>query len=188
MDKRRQLLIKALQDENENIRSNAAEALERLDTRARVDAISELIATGEKVEKLRAIYALSSLRGQAVVTLVSVALKDEVEDVRAAAYRVIGKIADLRALPILIEGLKDSSPIVERVVIDALGSFRDPQLLLPVMHMLKSKDPGVVERAIDIVGRSGDKRAEEAMLYFSVKGNLNMKYLAMKALGVMEES
>jgi hypothetical protein len=54
------------------------------------------------------------------------------------------------------------------------------------MQMLKSKDQGVVERAIEVVGRSGDKRAEQAMLYFSVKGNINMRYRAIRALGVME--
>ncbi len=86
----------------------------------------------------------------------------------------------------LVECLKDENVIVKRVAVDAISNFRDSQLMAPVMHMLKSRDAGVVERAIEFIGRSGDRRAEEAMVYFAIKGNLSMRYRALKALGVME--
>ncbi|MEE9614891.1 MAG: HEAT repeat domain-containing protein [Thermodesulfobacteriota bacterium] len=186
MSRRKEVLVKSLQDTNERVRAVAAEALERLETRARVADLVKLIETGGKLEKLRGIYAVGSLRGKEITDLLIKAMTDEVEDVRAAAVRVLGTFADSSVLPHLIERLKDESPIVERVAIEALGNYRDPQLLGPLMQMLKSKDAGVVERAIDVVGRSGDKRAEEAMAYFAVKGNLDMRCLAIKSLGVME--
>ncbi len=186
MDKRKEELVRFLRDEDEQIRTMAAEALERLEIRTKMDSFAELIASGGKVEKLRAVYALGNLRGLKVTTVLLPAVKDSIEDVRAAAVRVLGKFSDSRVLPNLVESLKDESHIVARVAIEALSNYREPQLLGPIMQMLKSKDPGVVERAIDAVSRSGDKRAEQAMLYFAVKGNTNMRYRAIKALGVME--
>ncbi len=186
MDKRKAALVGFLIDEDEHIRILAAEALERLETRAKLDSFAELIASGGKLEKLRAVYALGNLRGQQVTTLLLKGVKDPIEDVRATAVRVLGNFSDSRALPNLVESLKDESPVVARVAIEALCNYREPQLIGPIMQMLKSKDQGVVERAIEVVGRSGDKRAEQAMLYFSVKGNINMRYRAIRALGVME--
>jgi HEAT repeat protein len=187
MDKRKAALVGFLRDEDENIRSTAAEALERLEIRANLDSFSELLASGGKLEKLRAVYALGNLRGQQVTTLLLKGVKDPIEDVRAASVRVLGDFSDSRALHNLVESLKDESPVVARVAIEALSHYREPQLLGPIMQMLKSKDLGVVERAIEMVGRSGDKRAEQAMLYFSVKGNINMRCRAIKALGVLED-
>ena len=89
-------------------------------------------------------------------------------------------------MPAVVESLKDESPVVVRVAIEALANLWDQRLLGPLMQMLRSKDHGVVERALDVIGRSGDKRAENAMIYFAVKGNRTMRMLAIKALGVME--
>jgi HEAT repeat protein len=186
MDKRREVLVNSLRDKDERIRSTAAEALERLELRGKIDSFAEILSSGAKLDKLRALYALGNLRGQLVTSLIVKALKDPVEDVRAAAARVLGTFSDSRVLPHLVESLKDQSPIVERVAVEALANYREPQLLGPLMQKLKSKDEGVVERAIKVVGRSGDKRAEQAMIYFSLKGNANMRYNAIKALGVME--
>ena len=187
MEKRKQLLVRALQDADENIRTLAAESLERLDIRGRVDFFSKILDTGDKMAKLRAVYALSNLRGPQIVSILLKAAKDEIEDVRAAAIRVIGNIADKEVLPDLIERLNDPSAIVGRVVIDAISTYREPQTIAPLMQLLKtSKDPGVLERALDAIGRTGDKRAEDAMSYFAVKGNFNMRCISLRSLGYME--
>jgi HEAT repeat protein len=54
------------------------------------------------------------------------------------------------------------------------------------MRMLKNEDVGVVEKALKAIGNIGDKRAEEALLHFAVKGNNRMKFLAIRALGEMD--
>jgi HEAT repeat protein len=186
MDKRIEVLVESLQDKDRNIRSLAAEAIDRLEMRDKLDFFDNLLTSGAKLDKLRATYALGNLRGQQVMSLLIKASKDPVEDVRAAAIRVLGRFSDRRLLPHLIECLKDPSPIVERGAIEAIYSYRDPQLVEPLMQMLKSKDPGVVEMAIEAVGRSGDKKVEPAMLHFAVKGNTTMRYRAIRALGIIE--
>ncbi len=185
MDKRKQVLTNVLQGKDPDMTKLAAEALELLQVREKLGALADTIESGEMLEKIRAICALSDLLGQDINDLLIKALKDPSEDVRAAVVRVMGSRKDLRVLSPLVEALKDSSPSVLRCVVVALGGFKDVRLLGPLMRMLKNEDAGVVELAIEAVGNIGDKRAEEAMIHFIAKGNVKMKSLAIKALGAM---
>ena len=186
MEARKQVLISALKDPDPTVKHAAAEALEKLELRTKFPALERLIGSGEKIEKLRAIYALAGMRGPSVSTLLARALKDDIEDVRAAAVRTLADLSDRAVLPQLVEALKDPSVIVEREVIDALMRFTEPQLVGPYIHMLKSKDTGVIERAIDALAVYGDKKAEEAMVFYATKGTVSMKCKAIRALGMME--
>ncbi|HHL39105.1 MAG TPA: HEAT repeat domain-containing protein [Deltaproteobacteria bacterium] len=186
MDRRKKVLVDALDDDDEHVRATAAEALERLDMRERMPVFERNLATGDKVTKLRTIYGISPLRGNDVLRLLVKAVKDPEEDVRAAAVRELGNHGDTRVLSTLVEALGDESPVVRRVAVEAITRFREPKLLGYLMKMLKDRDPGVIERALEAIGRLGDKRAEEAMIYFTRKGRPAMKSLALKALGLME--
>lgn len=186
MDKRKETLVAALRDGDETVRKAAAAALEKIEVRDRFDHLSKKIESGEMLEKIKGIYALNGLKGARITSVLLKAAKDPSEDVRAAAVRVLANLPDSAALQQLVDALQDESPIVVRCAIDALASFRDPRLLAPFMKVLKHPDPGVVERAIEAVGNIGDKRSEEAMIYFAVKGNQKMRGLAMKALGEMD--
>lgn len=186
MDKRKDILISALRDNEEGIRRFAAESLEKLEIRERLDLLVKKIETGEMLEKIRALYAFTGLRGEKIAEVLIKASKDPSEDVRAAAVRVLGAMGDANSLAPLVEALKDPSAMVARTAIEALGSYKDPRLLGPFMQALKHTDPGVIERAIEAVGNIGDKRSEEAMIYFAVKGNNKMRQLAIKALGEMD--
>lgn len=186
MDKRRQLLTTVLQDKNEETRKLAADALEKCETRVRLESLAKKIESAAMLEKVRAIYALTDLKGPRVVEILLKASRDPSEDVRAAAVRVLGRVADVTQIPQMLESLKDTSPIVQRVAIDILGSFRDARILGHLMHLLKNPDSGVIERAIDVIARIGDKRSEDAMLHFAMKGNPKMRNIAVKALGEMD--
>ena len=186
MDKRKETLIKAMQDSNEEVRKAAAEAMEKHQVRQRLDFLEEKLTSGEMLEKIRAVYAITDMKGTRIIELLTKALKDPAEDVRAAAVRALGEMSDAGAVPILVEALNDASPMVARSSVDALGKYNDPRALGPLMKALKNPDAGVVEKAIEAIGRYGDKRTEEAMLHFAVSGNEKMRSLALKALGTME--
>lgn len=186
MDKRKEILLDALKNEDEQVKKAAAEALEMLQARGRLADLAGQIESGDMLEKINTIYAVAALKGQGVTAILAKALKDPSEDVRAAAARALGESWDNSVLQPLVESLGDASPMVVRSVLKALESFRDPRLLKPLMQVLKNPDAGVVELAVEAIGRLGDKRSEEAMLYFAVKGNKRMKELAIKALGVMD--
>ncbi|GMR04264.1 MAG: hypothetical protein BMS9Abin23_0155 [Thermodesulfobacteriota bacterium] len=186
VEKRKKILIRDLQDEDPEIKNISAQALERLQIRLGLERMVSKIEQGEMLDKIRVIYALSDLKGQAIIDLLAGCLKDPSEDVRAAALRALGSMADDRVLPRLVETLHDSSPVVVRTAIDAIGRYTDSRLLGPLMHALKSEDKGVVEKALEVIARIGDKSAEDAMIYFSVKGNRKMRAIAVNALGVMD--
>ncbi len=186
MDKRKQVIIRALQDKDENVRSSAAAALEKLETRQRLGMLENLLDTGDKVEKLRAVYAVAALRGEGILNLLVKAAGDATVDVRAAAVRSLGRFGDKRVLPAIVERLKDESSVVVRVAVESLANLWDPRLMGPLLQTLKSKDHGVIEISLEVIGKSGDKKAEQAMIYFAVKGNVKMRSLALEALGIME--
>ena len=186
MDKRKEVIIGALKDPEEGIRKLAAEALERLEVRDRLDLLVKKIDTGEMLEKIRALYTIAELKGPKIIEHLGKAVRDSSEDVRAAAVRALGSTGDVNALPHLIEALKDTSSIVVRAAVEAISNFKDPSILGHLMKALKNPDHGVVERAIEAVGRFGDKRCEEAMLHFAAKGNSRMRSLAIKALAAMD--
>jgi len=186
MSNRRDILLGALKDADTQVKKAAAEALEKLQARERLDALGRKIETGEMLEKIRVIYAISDLRGPKVAEVLSRGLKDPLEDVRAAAVRALSGLGDPATIPLMVETLKDQSPVVARAAVEALAVFKDPRLLGPFMQMLKHKDPGVVERALEAVAAIGDKRAEEAFVYFASRGNHAMKVIALKGLGSMD--
>src|SRR3970282_2329369 len=118
MDKRKKIRVKTLKDSDENIRKLAAESLEKIKTRERMDTIEKFINSGEKLEKLRAVYALGRLKGQKAIQLLLKAIKDPIEDVRAAAIRVLGKMGDPRVMPALTEFLSDKTFVAKGVVVE----------------------------------------------------------------------
>ncbi len=186
VERRKKSLISVLQDSDPEIRRLSAEALERLQVRLGLDRMISKIEKGDMLEKVTVIYALADLKGKAIIDVIAGALKDPSEDVRSAAVRALGSMCDDRVLPHLVETLRDENSVVVRSAIDSMARYTDVRLLGPLMHALKNKDSGVVERALDVIGRIGDSKAEDAMVYFSTKGNRRMKAIAVRALGVMD--
>lgn len=186
MEKRTEIFLKALRDKNEEIRRAGAEALEKFQLRTHLETLQKKIDSGEMLDKIRAVYALTDLKGPKPSELLAKAVKDQSEDVRAAAVRVLATSGDGHALTMLVEALNDSSTVVVRCALDGLAKWSDQRLLGPFMKALKNADPGVVEKALEAIARIGDKRAEEAMFYFAAKGNEKMRALAIKALGMMD--
>ncbi|HLC17903.1 MAG TPA: HEAT repeat domain-containing protein [Thermodesulfobacteriota bacterium] len=186
MDKRKEVLIKDLQNGERDIRTLSAEALERIQIRQNLARLVKTIESGEMLEKINALYVVADLKGRKIIEIIVRGFKDPVEDVRAAAARALGSMDDNRVLSPLVDALTDTSPIVLRSAIEALSRYNDIRLVGPLMKMLNNEDSGVVEKALEVIGRIGDKRSEQAMLYFAIKGNKKMRALAISALGVME--
>lgn len=186
MDRRKEVLIDALKEADEEVRKSAAWALEKLQARDRLEELLKKLSAGAMLEKIRVIYALSDLRGPQIAGALTGALKDTSDDVRAAAARALGSLGDHSTLQALVEALKDDNEIVVRAAVESLSGFRDQRLLGPLVHALKHKDPGVVERALEAVSMIGDKRAEDALVHFAKNGNQRMRSIALRGLGVMD--
>ena len=126
--KRREVLSALLTDPCEEVRTAAAESLERLEGIGSLPEVLEALKKGDLGTKVRALYALGRIGGEEVLpALVYCASRPE-EDIRSVAVEVLGVLGLPGALPVLQERLKDSNPAIRAKAIAALGNFKPPAL------------------------------------------------------------
>ncbi|MDD2270828.1 MAG: HEAT repeat domain-containing protein [Desulfuromonadaceae bacterium] len=140
-----ELLRPLLKDPVADVRTAAAEAIERLEAASSVDEILATLKTGNNGARIGAIYALGEIGGERVLPpLVYCAKRPEV-DIRSVATAVLGKLALPAALPILVELLDDIDPTVQGWAIAGLRNFQvTPDILNKLRPFLNASD-GVLE-------------------------------------------
>lgn len=135
------------------------------------------IRSGSSHRKFQAAYELSKSikRGEAkrypnlVDQVVSVyrASKDDDPRIRQYLTLVLGKLGDARAVPVLVDALKDSVVETRIYSLIALAELRDHGSVPAVMAATKDEDKDVRKTAIYALGEIGDPRAlpvlEEAL-------------------------
>jgi HEAT repeat protein len=140
-----ELLRPLLKDPVADVRTAAAEAIERLEAASSVDEILATLKTGNNGARIGAIYALGEIGGERVLPpLVYCAKRPEV-DIRSVATAVLGKLALSAALPVLVELLDDVDPTVQGSAIAGLRNFQvTPDILNKLRPFLNASD-GVLE-------------------------------------------
>jgi HEAT repeat protein len=150
-----EVLTAALQDEADDVRQAASEALGRLgDARAVEPLVARL---GDKHEK---------------------------HGVRKAAGEALGRLGDAHAVEPLIAHLQDEWYDAERTAaITALGQIGDARAVAPLMARLREKREGLYihQAAITALGQIGDARAVEPLIAILTDNNLRRH--AVEALG-----
>ena len=101
---------------------------------------------------------------------------------RAAALRVLGELKDSRALPILVEALKNPQPSVRGAAAAALGDLGMPEAVPELKVMLKDKIPAVRTSSAVSLGELGDKSAIPALKEALEQGNPVVQAAAVSAL------
>ena len=127
------------------------------------------IRSGSSHRKFQAAYELSKSikRGEAkrypnlVDQVAAVYRSSKNDDPRIRQYLtlVLGKLGDARAVPVLVEALKD--PVVETRIyaLIALGELRARGAVLEVMDAARDEDKDVRKTAVYALGEIGDPRA-----------------------------
>jgi len=163
-------LIKALGDENCDIRIAAARALKGfwLAGRGEKDGhVIELLirAFQEDPEEVRvhAARALKNIGKPAVEPLIK-ALRDENSTVRTYAAEALGMFDDVRAVEPLIKALEDEVSNVRYSAAMALGEIGDKQAVEPLIKALKDEESNVRYSAAMALGEIGDKQAIEPLI------------------------
>lgn len=154
-----ELLIKALKDENIEIRQRAANALGFLgDQRATEPLIEALNDT--TIIRSNAAAALGKIGDErAVIPLIEV-LIDEDETVQLNVMGALEKIGE-PAVESLIEVLKNESSKVRNIVVDTLIKIGDVRAVEPLIEILnKYDDKGIAEDFLNC----GNAQLEEAAL------------------------
>ena len=134
-------LMLLLQDKVPAVRDEAAKTIQAMGEVSLSTLLAHLQHTNWRV-RLRAVETLSLLKSSASVEpLMTVVIKDSDTAVRQDAVRTLGKIGDSRAIPLLMNALKE--PSLKLPAIQALGQIRSQeavQALISVIEILPIAD------------------------------------------------
>lgn len=182
------LLLKALEDKDENVRATAVERLGNI--RKDTSVVNALIAIFKKGDIWVAYAAVDALGrigdARAVDALVSLLPQ---EPLRRPAIRALGQIAEVSSLPAIIPFLKDESKAVREETLKAIEQFFQRGILEEIIvesikgtfgneatHILlphtQSNKKEVRVAAILLLGLLKDKKAIAPLLEMSVEEDL----------------
>jgi HEAT repeat protein len=138
-------------------------ALDELNANADVDrnsrAVSDLLRAGQPdVVADHALDALARMKSREAHAVLITFSRHRRADARVRAYTALGNLRDARDIPILIEGLRDSSSQVRAQVAVMLGQL---QAVPALPDLLRALPLGVHQAAVAI-GKVGDPASIEA--------------------------
>jgi HEAT repeat protein len=134
LEQRRNLLIELLNDSEEDVRTAASAALERLESFQDLSQSVKDLESDKRGERVKAIFAMEYVKSADVFPHLIKLLKDPDADIRGAAIQVLGNKAHPKSLSSLVKHLKDPSPAVRVHTAEALGHFSDVRLALIWFH------------------------------------------------------
>ncbi len=164
LSERKEVLVKALQDPEDAVRTAASRALDRVEGLERLGYIARTAAEGDKPDRLRAIYFLGFLNTPESVEKMLTFLLDPEPDIRVAAVKAIGLHLPERSFIPLLGALEDPNPSVIQVVMETLSLFRDPRITEFILPFLQGEDTETACVAAKSLGRNGDPSAEPHLL------------------------
>ncbi len=186
MEQRRKALIRLLRDESEAVRKSAAEALERLDGLQNMESLTEKYRSGDKVMKLKVIYAMAKLRADDCLPILIHALSNEEEDIKAAAVRVLGELGDNRTLQPLVKLLDDSSLTIQTLTVEALANFRHDNLAPLLLPLLQRDNKYLVIAALNTLGSLNAFEALDQIVLLTESEDQEVRRTAAEVLGEIE--
>jgi HEAT repeat protein/beta-lactamase regulating signal transducer with metallopeptidase domain len=117
-----------------------------------------------------------------VVRALMARLRDDNSEVRAAAARALGRIAEPMAIPALIAALDDSDKDVRRAAVSALGHFEREVPAAPLRKMLESEDAEIRHEVAHLLGNLEDDESIPALAGLTLDLNLDVRIAAIEAL------
>lgn len=129
-----QALIKALNDENEEVETIAGDALVQIGESA-IFTLTNALNDEEQIVNIRTVaaYLLGEIGDPRAVSALINALNDEDEDdIRIGTAWALGDIGDSTAVPALINALSDENATVRQFAVSALWNISTPEALKAV--------------------------------------------------------
>jgi HEAT repeat protein len=180
---RRDALAAMLTDPCEEVRTAAAEALERLEGIGSLPEVLDALKNGGLGTKIKALYALGKIGGEEVLPALLYCAARPEEDIKSVAVEVLGNLANPRTLPVLLERLKEPNPAIRAKAIAALGNFRNPSLIDELVPFLDSGDGLLDAEAVTALARIGDGSLETRFIELLRSPHPQTREAAAHALG-----
>ncbi len=169
------------------VRAEAIAALWRIRDPA-APAVLAALRSENRLVRLGAAEALSSIGGEGVVPALLASLKDSDAAVRAAAAKSLsGRNDAAAAVEPLIGALKDASPEVRKSAATTLGHLKDGRAVEPLLAVVKDPDAGVRAEALAALGWLKAPRALEPLLAGLADPDPRARYWAACMVGQFKD-
>jgi hypothetical protein len=149
------LLQLLLSDEEDQVRSRAAQSLANIPGLETFSVLCEALRDGNSDVRWIAAMALSKVDGAATVDALIPLLTDEDKEVGRIAAEGLGQQGDRRAVPHLIAAARDRYPLLRESAAQALGQLADRRAVPALQELLQDES------------RQVRRSAEEALARFS---------------------
>ncbi len=176
-------LIHALNDDTENVRREAMNALERIGDSRATEPLIELLQDPDITIREEAITALGRIQDKRALQPLIQSLNSQHIGIRWKAAESLGKIRDPRATEPLIQTLHDPDKTIQEEAITALGRIQDKRALQPLIQNLTNLHVGIRCRAAEALGKIGDPKATEALILLLHDPDKTVEEEALTALG-----
>lgn len=188
-----QPLLRALKDEDGNVRQEVVEALGKLRDPRTLGPLIHALQDEQDAVRTSAADALAKLGDKRAIEPLIALLSDEHWLVRIRALSALRKLGGLSMFDYVVGALDDHDPKVREAAIGALGELQDTRVQDILLGALKDPDSCVRSTAILILGKIGDERALPALYWiqqndtsFDTRGN-KMRNEATRALQRIQE-
>jgi len=178
-----QVLQTALEDENSDVRSSAAEALGKIGSEKAVEALLQAFKDEDWNVRYRAAEALAMIGSEKVVEALLQALKHEDSDVRRSAAEALGNIGSEKVVEALLQALKHEDSDVRSHAAVVLGKIGSEKAVEALLLALKDEDSHVRSIAAAALGKIGSEKAVEALLQALKDEDSHVRRSAAAALG-----
>jgi HEAT repeat protein len=169
-----------LRDERPEVRSAAAEAIERLEGISTLDEILLSLKKGDRGTRIKALYSLGVIGGERVLPPLVYCARRPEDDIRSVAVEVLGSLALPSALPVLLERLDDRVEAIQARAIAALGKLYER--LRPFLEA----DDGSREAAAALaLARLGDQSSGERIEALLASAHPSTRQAAATALSLL---
>ncbi len=170
-------LIRALKNDNQNIRNAALEALGEIgDPRA-----AEPVAGFFPQEPFLVAKILKGLGTPGFEVLLANLHNEEV-DIRWAAAKVLGETGDPRVTEPLLALLQDPNKQVREVAVDALGRTPDARVVAALTPLLHDPDVTIRQIVIETLGKAGGAPSVALLTPALLDTNWSIRQSAAEAL------
>jgi HEAT repeat protein len=150
-------LVRALKDQNDDVRCQAAGALAKFGT-APVELLTDMLRDPDADARITAAGILGDIRDPFAVEPLIGALHDENDDVRGAAGGALVQIGS-PAVPPLIDAMQDPNRWVRLYAAGALGFIGDEQAVDPLKRLTHDSDDDVRNVAEDALRKVQGRRS-----------------------------
>lgn len=151
-------LIKLLEDDDDEVRASAAEALGDFDDLEVINALLKTLKDKNREVRWRAAKSLEYLCKEKPEILIHAFAHSNSVLQKVSLAWLLGRIGDKRAIPALAEALRFGDKYVRRASIISMGRIRDETTIPHLINALKDYDADVRKRAAEALGRIRIKR------------------------------